>query len=46
MKKTDQKQVFKNRYFGMIAFCILVGLIVTCVVFFRDAGRISAESSI
>ena len=46
MKKTDQKQIFKNKYFGVIAFCILVGLIVTCVIFFKDAGRKAAVSSI
>ena len=46
MKKTDAKQILKNKYCVVMLSCILIGIIVTLAVFFKDSGRVSAVSSI
>ena len=46
MKKTDIKQIAKNKFFIALAAGILIGLIVTIAVFFKDSGRYAATSSV
>ncbi|MBP3297091.1 MAG: hypothetical protein J6M27_10960, partial [Lachnospiraceae bacterium] len=46
MKKIDVKQILKNKYCVVMISCILIGIIITLAVFFKDSGRISAVSSI
>ena len=46
MKKINWKQIFKSKYFIVMIVCILLGLIVSCAVYFKDSGRVSAVSSV
>ncbi|MBO6206682.1 MAG: hypothetical protein J6O73_07055 [Lachnospiraceae bacterium] len=46
MKKLDGKRILKSKYFIILITSLLVGVVVTCVVFFKDSGRNAAVSSI
>ena len=46
MKKIDGKRILKSKYCIVLIASVLIGLIVTCVVFFKDSGRNAAVSSI
>ncbi len=46
MKKEAKKQSAAIKYLVVLAVCLLVGIIVTIAVFFKDSDRISANSSV
>ena len=46
MKKNNKIQFLKNKYLLVMIACLLIGLVVTCVVFFENSERQAAVSTV